>query len=154
LIEARQVITLATDAQVRLERLQFQRTDTRSRAGTLGGPMGTGLNLTSSQAFTEQMMNLPELIDDYRDFAERVVAALQQAAGVGKNKTDVRLVIGIDQMDQIDDAQSASRFLNELGSVFGTPHCVYLISVSPGTLATTDQRMVPLKPPPAGYSTR
>jgi hypothetical protein len=48
-------------------------------------------------------------------------------------------------MDQIDDAQSARRFLDELGSVFGTSHCVYLISVSPGTLATTDQRMVPLK---------
>ena len=145
LIEVRRFVTLATDAQSRLERLHFQRTDTRGRAGTLGGPMGTGLNLTSTQALIEQMMTLPELIDDYRDFAERVVAALQQAVGVGKQKTDVRLVIGIDAMDQIDDAEGANRFLSELSSVFGTPHCVYFIAVSPDTLAATDKRMVPLK---------
>ncbi len=151
LIEVRQVITLATDAQRRLEKLHFQRTDTRSRAGTLGGPMGTSLNAAGSRALTEQMMTLPELIDDYRDFAERVAAALQQTVAVGKNKNDIqneadiRLVIGIDQMDQIDEDNDASRFLKELGSVFGTPHCVYLISVSPGTLATTNQHMVPLK---------
>ncbi len=40
LIEARQVVTLAADARQRLRRLHFQRTDTRSRGGTLGGPMG------------------------------------------------------------------------------------------------------------------
>ena len=45
LIELRQIRTLATDAQARLERLHFQRTDTRSLGGALGGPMGTGLNL-------------------------------------------------------------------------------------------------------------
>ena len=145
LIEVRQIVTLAADAQSRLEQLHFQRTDTRSRGGTLSGPMGTGLNLTSTRAFVEQMMTLPELIDDYRDFAERVVAALQQTVGSDRHKTDLRLVIGIDEMDQIEDAQGADRFLKELSSVFGIPHCVYLISVSPDTLAATDQRMVPLK---------
>lgn len=155
LIELRQIRTLATDAQTRLDRLHFQRTDTRSLGGALGGPMGTGLNLSSTQAFTEQLMTLPELIDDYRDFAERVVAALQQAisARTDKNRPlrpsnenmDVRLVIGIDEMDQIEDAQSANIFLTELSSVFGTSHSVYLISISPGTLAAGGQRMVPLK---------
>ena len=90
-------------------------------------------------------MTLPELIDDYRDFAERVVVALQQAIGArtddyphGAGKQDiesVRLVIGIDEMDQIQDAQGANRFLTELSSVFGIPHSVYLISISPDTLA-------------------
>lgn len=156
LIELRQIRTLATDAQARLERLHFQRTDTRSLGGALGGPMGTGLNLSSTQAFTEQMMTLPELIDDYRDFAERVVAALQQAIGArtsmyyphGAGKQDiesVRLVIGIDEMDRIQDAEGANRFLTELSSVFGTAHSVYLISISPDTLAAGPQRMVPLK---------
>ncbi len=150
LIEVCQVLTLATDAQARLEKLHFQRTNTHNRAGTLGAPMGTSLNLSSAQSFTEQMMTLPELTDDYRDFAERVVAALQQVIITDKNKSkrernvDVRLVIGIDEIDQIEDAQNADRFLTELRSVFGTSHCVYLIPVSPGTLAT-DARVVPLK---------
>jgi hypothetical protein len=150
LIEVRQIITLAADAQRRLEKLHFQRTDTRGGAGTLGGPMGASLNVTSSRALTEQMMTLPELVDDYRDFAERVAAALQQAVASGKNeediqKDDIRLIIGIDQMDQIEDDNDASRFLKDLSSVFGTPRCIYLISVSAGTLATTNQHMVPLK---------
>jgi hypothetical protein len=160
LIELRQVRTLATDAQARLERLHFQRTDTRSRGGALGGPMGTGLNLSSTQGFTEQVMTLPELIDDYRDFAERVVAALQQAASANEDKDhpaeagneniDVRLVIGIDEMDRIEDAESAGKFLAELSSVFGTSHSVYLISVSPEALAAGGRRMVPLKTASSG----
>ena len=154
LVEVRQVVTLATDAQTRLERLHFQQTDSRSRGGTLGGPMGTGLNLSSTQAFTEQIMTLPELIDDYRDFVERVVAALQQALSVSKSKDplpgvsrdniEVRLVIGIDEMDRIGNAQNADEFLCELSSVFGTSHSVYLIAVSPATLAAGDQRGIPL----------
>jgi hypothetical protein len=150
LIEAREVITLATDAQARLERLHFQRTDTRSLAGTVGGSRGVGMNLTSSRALTQQMMTLPELVDDYRDFAERTVAALQQATSSASKKTEVRLVIGIDQMDQIDNAQHANKFLNELSAVFGTPHCVYLIAISPGALATTSRRKVPLKTASSG----
>jgi hypothetical protein len=149
LLEMRQITTLATDAQDRLDRLHFQRTDTTGYAGTVGGGAGSSLNISSTHALTEQMVTLPELVDDYRDFAERVVAALQAAhlekKPASENAGDVRLVIGIDQLDQIEDSQAAGAFLNELSSVFGTPHCVYLIAVSPGTLATVDQRIVPLK---------
>jgi hypothetical protein len=160
LVELRQIRTLAIDAQARLERLHFQRTDTRSLGGGLAGPTGTGLNLSSTQSLTEQMMTLPELIDDYRDFAERVVGALQQAIstradknhplGASKEYMEVRLVIGIDEMDRIEDAQNANRFLSELSSVFGTSHSVYLISVSPDTLAAGGQRMIPLKTASSG----
>src|SRR5581483_10249266 len=58
LLEVRQVLTLATDAQARLERLHFQRTDTRGYAGTLAGPMGTGLNVSGGKSLTEQMMTM------------------------------------------------------------------------------------------------
>ena len=149
LLEMGQITTLATDAEARLERLHYQRTDTRGGGGTLSGPLGNGLNVTTTHALTEQLMTLPELVDDYRDFAERVVAALQASQlsknGASQDASDVRLIIGVDQVDQIEDAQAANVFLNELGSVFGTPHCVYLIAVSPSTLATIDRRMVPLK---------
>lgn len=150
LLEVRQIIALSTDAQARLDRLHFQRTDTRGFGGTLGGPLGTGLNVTGTRAFTEQVMTLPELIDDYCDFVARVVAALQQALRKpGKaycgDRPDVRLVIGIDNMDQIEDALSANKFLTELGALFGMPNCVHIVSVSPDILAATTQRMVPLR---------
>jgi hypothetical protein len=163
LIEARQVVALAADAEDRLRRLHFQRTDTRSRGGTIGGPMGTGLNLGTTQEFAEQAMTLPELINDYRDFVERVVGGLQQKAQEDRerrkersladaNHSDAgaRLVIGIDAIDQINDPAAAGTFLDELSSVFGIPRCVYLIAVSPGTLAAVDQRTVPLKTSSSG----
>ena len=158
LIEARQVITLAADAKERLRRLQFQRTDTRSRGGAIGGPWGTGMSLGTTQEFAEQAMTMPELIDDYRDFVERVIGGLQQKAqeeregrkegslpAGDRSDAGARLIIGIDALDQIDDPAAASAFLDELSSVFGIPRCVYLVAVSPDTLAAVDQRTVPLK---------
>ena len=167
LIEVRQIVNLAADAEARLKRLHFQRTDSRSQGGAIVGPLGTGLSVGTTQQFVEQTMTLPELIDDYRDFVERVVAALeqdwrdqrqQQEQQKRKNRqrtqpfTDladaadaIRLVIGIDAIDQIDDPREACKFLNDLSSVFGTPRCVYLVSVSPDALAAADPRMVPLK---------
>jgi hypothetical protein len=167
LIEVRQIVNLAADAEARLKRLHFQRTDSRSQGGAIVGPLGTGLSVGTTQQFVEQTMTLPELIDDYRDFVERVVAALeqdwrdqrqQQEQRKRKNRqrtqpfTDladaadaIRLVIGIDAIDQIDDPGEACKFLNDLSSVFGTPRCVYLVSVSPDALAAADPRMVPLK---------
>jgi hypothetical protein len=164
-VEARQVITLAADAQARLHRLQFLRTDTRTRGGKLGGPMGAGVSMGTSSELAELAITLPELIDDYRDFVERVVGGLEQAERKAKKQaerkekkkrdsedgqspdpeTSVRLVIGLDEIDQIDDAAKAYKFLDELSAVFGTPQCVYLIAVSPDTLAAADQRTVPMR---------
>lgn len=53
LIEARGILTLATDAQARLERLHFQRTETHGYASTLGGATGTGMNVSVGQSLTE-----------------------------------------------------------------------------------------------------
>lgn len=178
LAEVRQVVNLSTDARNRLERLHYQRTDTHGGGATFSAPLGAKVDLTNSHAVTEQMMTLPELVDDYRDFAERVVAALQQSIETDKSwrcwhqapsrgpradreggepakdgdpaNIDVRLVIGVDEMDRIEDTQKADEFLAELSSVFGTPHCVYLISVSPGVLATSDKRLVPPKTASSG----
>ena len=76
LLEVRQVIHLAVDAKSGLRRLRYQRTYTLSHGGSLNGPAGAGISVGASREFAEQAMTLPELIDDYRDFAERVVAAL------------------------------------------------------------------------------
>jgi hypothetical protein len=163
LLEVRGVLTLATDAQARLEKLHFQRTENRSYTGTLGGPMRTGVNVSGGQSLTEQMMTMPELVDDYCDFVERVVAALEQVISAkrgghrrsrkgkrhqsepGPRDVEVRLVIGIDEMDQIGDIRAAGLFLAELQSVFGTSNCVYLISTSPRALADADKLEVPVR---------
>jgi hypothetical protein len=172
LIEVRQVTNLADDAEARLQRLQFLRTSTRSGGGTVAGPLGIGLSVGTSSELAQQAITLPELIDDYRDFVERVVGGLQAAeadqhdeyreqererqaerrgrAVTAGSSADVRLVIGIDQLDQIGDADAARKFLDELGSVFGTPHCVYLVALSPSVLAAVDEQSVPSKTSSSG----
>lgn len=175
MLEIRQIVNLASDAEGRLSRLHYQRTDSRASGGTLSAPMGAGISVGTSHEFTQQLMSLPELIDDYLDFVERVVGGLeyynaatarpervQAEAAAQDNAADpagrrrdkewhnvlsegVRLVIGIDQVDLIDDVHAACQFLDELNAAFGTRHCVYLIAVSPSTLAAVDQRTVPLK---------
>jgi hypothetical protein len=167
LMEVRQVTDLPAEARERLRRLHFQRTDSVSRGGKIAGPFGIGVDLGGSRSLTENIMSLPELIDDYRDFVERVVAALVEAEQVARAEratlqdttgprdaaaaaADVRLIIGIDSMDQIDDPAAAGKFLDELSAVFGTPNCVYLLSIQPATLAAVDQRTVPLKTSSAG----
>jgi hypothetical protein len=169
LIEVRQITNLADDAEARLRRLHFLRTDTHTGGGTLTGPLGAALSVGTSRELAEQVITLPELIDDYRDFVERVIGGLQAADADERREylketgkagercraeadlsTDVRLVIGIDQFDQIDDADAARKFLDELSSVFGTPHCVYLVALSPDVLAAVDQQTVPLKTSSSG----
>lgn len=163
LMEVRQVTDLPAEARERLRRLHFQRTDSVSRGGTVAGPFGIGVNLGDSRSLTENVMSLPELIDDYRDFVERVVAALVEAEQTARHgraerqgvagprddehaaAADVRLIIGIDSMDQIENPVEAGKFLDELSAVFGTPNCVYLLAIHPATLAAVDQRSVPLK---------
>jgi hypothetical protein len=106
---------------------------------------------------------MPEIVDDYCDFVERVVAALEQVISTkeerrrkskkgkclqsepGPRDVKVRLVIGIDEIDQIGDVRAADLFLAELQSVFGTSNCVYLISISPKALADTDELEVPAR---------
>ena len=158
-LEVRQVIHLAVDAKSRLRRLRYQRTYTLSHGGSLNGPAGAGISVGASREFAEQAMTLPELIDDYRDFTERVVAALIEKeeererrlnkSGQHSDKSgqhsDVRLIIGIDEMDHIAKGEDACKFLDEISALFGTTGCIYLVAVSPDALAATDRRTVALK---------
>jgi hypothetical protein len=159
-LEARQVIHLAVDAENRLRRLHYQRTYTTSHGGSLSAPMGGGISIGASREFAEQAMTLPELIDDFRDFAERVVAALHEKEaekeerekenGRERSHPDVRLIIGIDEMDHIAAEGDACTFLDEISALFGTTNCLFLIAVSPDTLAAVEQRTVPLKTSSSG----
>jgi hypothetical protein len=155
LLEVRQVIHLAVDAKSRLRRLRYQRTYTLSHGGSLNAPGGAGISVGASRELAEQAMTLPELIDDYRDFTERVVAALYEkeegdGRSHGADHCDIRLIIGIDEMDHIAQADDACKFLDEISALFGTTSCIYLIAVSPGTLAAVNQRTVALKTSSAG----
>jgi hypothetical protein len=54
----------------------------------------------------------------------------------------VRLVVGIDEIDRIEDAENAEKFLNDIKAIFGIPNCFYVASLSADALANFERRVV------------
>jgi NACHT domain len=133
-----------TFARERLRRLRYQITDTTGQTGAISGPFGLSLGGSRSRALTENQMTLPELVADYRLFAGRVVSSLQDLAHLGGPAAvaQVRLIVGIDEIDRIESAEHAEKFLNEIKAIFGVPYCVYVASLSADALATFERRAV------------
>jgi hypothetical protein len=142
-------------ARERLRRLQYQATETTGRqTGTITGPLGLTLAGSRSRALTENQMALPELVADYRLFAERVVSSLQNLASPSDPPENLaprrdtpaaaqaRLIVGIDEIDRIENAEQAEKFLNEIKAIFGVPSCFYVASLSADALATFERRAV------------
>ena len=89
-------------------------------------------------------MTLPELVASYRGFAETVVSALQDVAQRSDSLAvdQVRLIVGIDEIDRIENGEKAEKFLNEIKAIFGIPYCFYAASLSADALANFERRAV------------
>lgn len=128
--------SVPSEARRHLDRIRFLQTYTTGYSGGLKAPAGVEVGAQVGRELAEQQLTLPELIDAYRAFAEQA-AEWWRAQHAGRG----RLVIGIDEVDRINDADSAERFLNDLKAVFGSAHCVYLVSVSEEALARFQLRV-------------
>jgi hypothetical protein len=141
---ARDDSQLATDARASLRRLRYQLTETGSLSTGLNAPGGVTLGASRSRQLTENQLSLPELVTDYRHFAEKVVSAIQDSAisTDADTASKARLVIGIDEIDRIDPAERAERFLNDIKAIFGIPYSFYIASLSADALATFERRVI------------
>jgi hypothetical protein len=136
--------SLEATARDRLSSLRYQVVETTGQTGGLTGPWGLSFSGSRSRQITENQMTLPELVDSYREFAGLTVSALQETArrdGAGA-VAQVRLVVGIDEIDRIEDAGNAEKFLNDIKSIFGIPNCFYIASLSADALANFERRVV------------
>jgi hypothetical protein len=71
------------------------------------------------------------------------VSALQKKGGhPGGSPARARLVVGIDEIDRIEDAGNAEKFLNDIKAIFGIPNCFYVASLSADALANFERRVV------------
>jgi hypothetical protein len=96
------------------------------------GLLGIGLGRKRETTATEQPMTLPEVIGRYKGFVERIAQ-------------EHRLVIGIDELDKMDSAEDAARFLRDVKVLFGQQRCFYLISVSDDAMSEFERRGMPLR---------
>ena len=132
------------EARERMHRLRYQKTETSGRTGEFSGPFGFKIGGSRLRALSENQMTLPDLVADYRVFAAKVINSLQDLAPTNDSATVIRsrLMIGIDEIDRIENAEQAEKFLNDIKAIFGIPSCFYIASLSADALATFERRAI------------
>jgi hypothetical protein len=121
---------IAAETRRHLEQLRYLRTYSTNSSASI--TLRSFLTLIRAYATerAEQPVSLPELVDSFRAYAERV-ADWQRLAHGGEG----RVVIGIDEVDKIRDSDRAEAFLNDIKAIFGTPGSLYLVSLSEDAIA-------------------
>jgi hypothetical protein len=123
---------LERSARERLEEIRFQQSYSSGWSGTLTLPIGLQGGINAATNLARKQQSLPELVDDFRLFARSVTISYQ-------------ILIGIDELDKIEDDEAAQRFLNEIKSIFGIDWCFYLISVSESAMSAFERRGIPFR---------
>jgi hypothetical protein len=126
---------IAAETRGHLEQLRYLRTYTTSWSASLTPRSFLALARGSAKQRAEQPVALPELVDSFRGYSARV-ASWQRSARGGEG----RVVIGIDEVDKIRDSDRAEAFLNDIKAIFGTPGCLYLVSLSEDAMADFARR--------------
>lgn len=132
-------LTLAAEAARRLHQIRYLQTISSEWSSGLG-QSSAQFSWRRARQSAEQPHTLPDVVQNYRQFASDV-ARWWQAQSEGQGK----LLIGIDEADRVADPEHAESFVNEIKSVFGIPHCVYLVSVSEEALAGFERRVVRMR---------
>jgi hypothetical protein len=121
---------IAAETRSHLEQLRYLRTYTTTWSASLAPRSFLALARGNAKQRAEQPVALPELVDTFRGYSARV-ASWQRSAHGGEG----RVVIGIDEVDKIRDSDHAEAFLNDVKAIFGTPGCLYLVSLSEDAMA-------------------
>jgi Cdc6-like AAA superfamily ATPase len=125
---------IAAETRRHLEELKYLRTYTTNWSASLTPTTFFNLARAGAKERAEQPFTLPELVADFREYSARV-ATWQRSVREGG-----RLIIGIDEVDKIQDSDRAEEFLNDIKAIFGVPGCLYIVSLSEDALASFARR--------------
>ncbi|MEU6367969.1 NACHT domain-containing protein [Streptomyces sp. NPDC046931] len=126
-----------TVAAHHLRTLRYQLSVMRGRNAQLSLPAGLQLSDGAQVQHTEQVLTYPELVARFRALLDMIALERRPAGG--------RVVIGIDELDKLGDAQAAERFLNDLKVVFGIRGCHFLVAVSQDALTAFGRHVVDIR---------
>ncbi|GAA0493046.1 hypothetical protein Ade02nite_69890 [Paractinoplanes deccanensis] len=132
------VSELEAAARDRLYEIQFQQSISGEWTGTIKLPVGAESGHKRASGFVRQPKNLPDIVDEVRQF---LMLIAKDQAGDPK----ARLIIGIDELDKIENDARAQQFLNDIKSIFGVPGCHFLVSVSEDAMASFERRGLPFR---------
>jgi len=129
---------LAEAARAHLSQVRFLQTYTSGWSGTLTLP---GVNAqgqySRSVSQAEQPLSYPEIVNEFRTFAQTVAADVHRSGR--------RTFIGVDELDKIGSPVQAEQFLNEIKGIFGVPYLYFMVSVSDDALTAFERRGLPLR---------
>jgi hypothetical protein len=125
-------------ARDRINEIEYQQSISGEWSGAIKVPAGLDSTLKRSSGFVRQPKNLPEIVDSLRQF-------LRMIATAHGGDPDSRLIIGIDELDKIENEGRAQQFLNDIKSIFGVSGWHFLVSVSEDAMASFERRGLPFR---------
>jgi hypothetical protein len=126
-------------------------------------PVQAQAGWSGSKAVTPIAMSIPEIVSAFRLFTEVLRTPLRPETSAafdfsGGTAAELRtrppdeppappvpVVIGIDEVDKIEDPGTAQAFFNQIKGLFGDTNCLFLISVSDDAMAAYERRGLPLR---------
>lgn len=125
-------------AKVLLREIRWQQAYTTGWSGALkfptvlGGPISIEATETGGSTITSKTKTFPDVVESFRNFAEDVA-------------TDRPLLIAIDELDKLESAEQARKFVNDIKAIFGIRNTHYLVSVSEDALSNFERRGMPFR---------
>jgi hypothetical protein len=121
-----------------LQNIRFQRSWSVGVTGALELPLGLKVGNSSVSNAQRHVLTLPQLVSQYRSFLGTVTAGID-------GKQPCTVIVGIDEMDRLENDEKASRFLNEVKALFGVQNCFYVVTVSEGAMSAFERRGLPFR---------
>lgn len=126
-------------AEEELHSIRFLQTHTTGWSGKITGSKGFYFGLQRSIQRAEQPLTHPEVVEQFRDFLDRVTRILIGAGEISG------IIIAIDELDKLNEPEDAHTFLNEIKGIFGIDRCLFVISVSEDALTSFERRGIPIR---------
>jgi hypothetical protein len=114
------------------KQINFQQSFTEGWSGSLRLPAGVEIGTDASVSLAERQLSLPDIVQLFQGFVRELAVSY-------------RVIIGIDEIDKIENKDAAHRFLNDVKAVFGIEGCYYLVSISEDAMSDFDRRGLPFR---------
>ncbi len=132
----REAASTAGVARRHLETIHYLRTHTSGWSGKVPLPLRAEAGWNRQVQRERRAQTYPELVDALRGF----LAACARPEG-----HTPAMIIAIDELDKIESADDAQKFVNEIKGIFGAPGTQFLVSVSEDALASFERRGLPVR---------
>jgi hypothetical protein len=129
-------------------KVKFQQSFTTGWSGTVtvsasSIPIQAQGGSSGSTQVTPLGMSTPEIVAAIKSFTKDLANDSREYDYAPAARIPV--VIGIDEIDKIEDPQEAQAFLNQIKGLFDDPNCLYLISISDDAMAAFERRGIPFR---------